>query len=416
VSAEGAAHSLLGPRARALAELLERYEAPGINTVQDGDILPPWAQAEGCHITDVDGRTYLDLTSGFGVAAIGHRHPRVVAAIKRQADQLLHGLADAAAHALRARLAERLARLAPMAQAQVYFAVSGADAIEIALKTAQLRSGRTGILCFEPSYHGLSLGALAATSRSAFAQPFVARLSPHVTRLPFGAALDDVAFTLAAGSIGACIVEPVVGREGVLLPPAGWLAGLAALCRRHGSLLVADEVFTGFGRTGALFASVAEGAVPDLLCCGKALGGGLPLAAVLASRDTFAVWRDGGEARHTGTFVAHPLACAAALATLEVLEEERLVERAAALENDARALLGPFAEHFAVRGRGLLWGIELPERALAARWSARALAHGVYALAGGPHGTVLQIAPPLTIARAQLEAAISGLAAALAEL
>jgi len=347
-------HPPPGPRSRALALDLERLEAPGVNTVAGGAGAEPpilWDTARGANVQDVDGNRYVDLTSGFGVAAVGHRHPRVVAAVRRQAGRLLHGLGDVHAHPLRVALAARLVGLAPVDEPQVFFAVSGAEAVEIALETALAATGRPGIVAFDPSYHGLTLGALAATSRPAFRAPFTAYLHPHVRRLPFGcppaavaAALASTAGsaasagsaagspaaansgrpgppehsgtpgTSASGPAGAVLVEPIVGREGVLPPPPGWLAAVARLCREAGAVLIADEIFTGFGRTGRLFAVEAEGVRPDVLCCGKALGGGLPIAAVLARRSLFQVWSTPGEALRTSTFLANPVACAAALA------------------------------------------------------------------------------------------------------
>ncbi|HYL04502.1 MAG TPA: aspartate aminotransferase family protein, partial [Thermoanaerobaculia bacterium] len=408
-----------------LALDLARLEAPGVNTIDETQgAVPPilWAAARGANVRDVDGNRYVDLTSGFGVAAVGHRHPRVVAAVRRQAGRLLHGLGDLHAHPLRVELAARLVRLAPVDDPQVFFAASGAEAVEIALETALAATGRPGIVAFEPSYHGLTLGALAVTSRPEFRAPFTPYLHRHARRLPFGCQPAVLAAALAASSAsgqpGAVLVEPIVGREGVMLPPPGWLAAVAALCRQAGVLLVADEIFTGFGRTGRLFAVEGEGVRPDLLCCGKALGGGLPIAAVLARRQLFRVWSTGGEALRTSTFLANPVACAAALAVLDVLEQERLPARAARLGPGLAARLAGWPDRFpavaAVRGRGLLWGIELRSRQAAAAWVAAALRRGVLILAGGPEGRVAQLVPPLSIAEPQLAGALDVLEEALA--
>ncbi len=399
-----------GPRSRELSAALAALEAPGVNTIAGGHPAILWEEARGANVRDVDGNLYIDLTSGFGVAAVGHRHPRVAAAVRAQADRLLHALGDVMAHPLRVELARRLVALAPLDDPQVYFAISGAEAVEIALKTALAATGRPGILAFEPSYHGLTLGALAVTSREEFRSPFASHLHGHVRRLPFGGDLGEVAALLAAGEVGAAIVEPIVGREGILIPPEGWLAGLAAACRRHGALLIADEIFTGFGRTGRLFAVEYEGVRPDILCCGKALGGGVPIAAVLARRDLFRCWETPGEARHTATFLANPLACAAALATLDVLAEEELPPRAARLGEELGRRLAAWPGRFpavaAVRGRGLLWGIELRTAEIAGRWMLGAWSRGVLVLAGGPEGRVGQIVPPLTVRAEQLAAAL----------
>jgi 4-aminobutyrate aminotransferase-like enzyme len=410
-----------GPRSIELARRLAEVEAPGVNTVpsgrspEQGPIL--WQEALGANVLDVDGNTYIDLTSGFGVAAVGHRHPRVVAAIAEQSGRLLHGLGDVHAHPGRVELASRLAALAPLPEAQVFFATSGAEAVEIAVKTAILATGRPGILAFDPAYHGTTLGALAATSRPEFRRPFARHLHPHLHRLPFGTPEVEIERQLSRGDIACVLVEPIVGREGVLVPPPGWLAGIAGVCRDSGVLLAVDEIFTGFGRTGSLFAVERESVIPDLLCCGKALGGGVPIAAVLGRRDLFRGWEVPGEALHTSTFLGNPLACAAALAVLDILIEEDLPARAARLGHTLQEKLDSWPARFPqvqdVRGHGLLWGIELTSREEAKRLVASALARGVLLLAGGPEGKVAQIVPPLNIGSEQLAVATGILEEAL---
>jgi 4-aminobutyrate aminotransferase-like enzyme len=239
-----------------------------------------------------------------------------------------------------------------------------------------------------------------------------------VRRIPFGCPLQTVASALGDHA-GAVLVEPIVGREGVLPPPPGWLAGIARLCREAGAVLIADEIFTGFGRTGRLFAVEAEEVRPDILCCGKALGGGLPIAAVLGRRSLLQAWSTPGEALRTSTFLANPVACAAALAVLEVLEQDQLPARATRLGAQVAARLAGWSDRLpavaAVRGRGLLWGVELRSRQAAGAWVAAARRRGVLILAGGPEGRVAQLVPPLTIAEPQLTGALDLLEEALEE-
>ncbi len=403
-----------GPRSRELSRRIAAVEAPGVNTLPSvpGAVSLFWEEAEGARVRDVDGTSYIDLTSGFGVAAVGHRHPRVVAAVREQAGRLMHGLGDVHGHPLRVELAETLVRLVPVDDPQVFFSISGSEAVEIALKTAVAATRRPGVLAFEPSYHGLTLGSLAVTSRPEFRQPFADHLHGHVHRLPFACDPEAVETELRSGSIGAVMVEPIVGREGILVPPAGWLAEVAESCRRHGTLLIADEVFTGFGRTGRWFAVEHEGVRPDILCCGKALGGGMPIAAVLARRDLFRVWETKKEALHTATFVANPVACAAALAALAVIEEEDLPARAARMGERVRERLASWPVA-AVRGRGLVWGLEKETAEAARTWTGKALERGVILLAGGPEGKVVQIVPPLTIEEDLLDEALDVLERAL---
>lgn len=401
-----------GPLARQLSADLSRYEAPGINTLYRGEPNIVWAEALGSNVLDVDGNRYIDLTSGFGVAAIGHRHPAVVEAIVAQSQNLLHGLGDACGHPWRIALAKKLAPLAPKSPGAVYFAVSGADAVEIAIKTALLaRPGRTQLVTFDPAYHGLTLGALNASSRPWFRTPFQAHLHDQIAVFKFGQDLRPLGQYLDQRTTAAVLVEPVVGREGVHFPPAGWLAELGAFCSQSDTLLIFDEIFTGFGRCGTLFAYQQENVLPDLLCVGKALGGGLPIAAVLGQHELLQCWSTPGEALHTGTFVANPLACCAALATLEVLDKGGLVQRVRELESLVANRLAQWPTRFSLvqqcRGRGLLWGIELAKASDAARLVDLARSRGLLLLAGGSDGRVVQLVPALTIGLHQLEHSLS---------
>lgn len=410
-----------GPKSRLYSSHLRDLEPPGVNTLYADQDNIQWLEAKGANILDADGNRYIDLTSGFGVAAVGHRHPKVVDAIRRQSGRLIHALGDAAAHPLRPQLALRLRRLSGIEDAQTYFAISGADAVEIALKSALLfqaargdkggrKTRRQTLLAFDPAYHGLTFGALAASSRSTFKRPFSPHLTPEIRRLPFACPGHELEEALCGGEIAAVLVEPIVGREGVIFPPDGWLSELAHLCHIYDVLLIADEIFTGFGRTGQIFAGQHEGVTPDLLICGKALAGGLPIGAVLGRREIMSAWQVPGEALHTATFLGHPLACAAALATLDILEEDNLVQRARDLGMNIRKRLKPWSERFDavvdIRGRGLLWGLELDSAPSASFLAHEARRRGLLMLAGGADGRVAQIVPPLNIARRQLDHAL----------
>ncbi len=392
-----------------MAERLRSSEAPIVNTLYEDTIPIVWQEALGSNVLDVDGNRYIDFTAGFGAAGVGHRHPRVVAALAEQSACLVHGLADVHAHGVRIDLSERLRDMAPIDDPLVHHAISGADAVEIAVQSMILATGRAGVLAFTPSYHGLTLGALALTSRSHFREPFREWLPDTVTHLPWGCSREEVVEALSEDRIGGVIVEPTIGREGVVFPEPGWLAMLSEVCAGHGVLLAVDEIFTGFGRTGRTWACDHDTVRPDLLCCGKILGGGMPIAAVIGRSEVMAAWDRGGEALHTATFLANPMACAAALATLDVLEDERLVERSARLEPRMRGLFARFAEIEAVagvRGRGLLWGVELHSARFAGRVVGRCLEEGLLILAAGESGSVLEICPPLSIAERQLEAGL----------
>jgi 4-aminobutyrate aminotransferase/(S)-3-amino-2-methylpropionate transaminase len=406
---------LPGPRSRALAARLAGVESRNVTCLAP---VPPifWERASGANVWDVDGNRFVDLTAAFGVANAGHAHPRVAAAIASQAGQLLHGMGDVHPSALKVELLEALSRHFPGdGPVRAVLSSSGADAVETALKTAQLASGRAGLVAFEGAYHGLSLGALDATWRRDFREPFTARL-PHATAFARYGAAEDVrrAAATCRVAVGAVIVEPIQGRGGDRIPPDGFLSALRALCDAEGWLLIVDEIFTGFGRTGRWFACEHEAVVPDLLCVGKGLSSGMPISACIGRAEVMDAWpASTGEALHTQTFLGHPAGCAAALASLAVIEDEKLVERCAETGAAALAILrGQLADRSSVvdvRGRGLLLGIECASPQVAAAASSAALERGVIVLPSGDDGRVLSISPPLGIEREILDDALARL-------
>ncbi|MEE8581506.1 MAG: aspartate aminotransferase family protein [Myxococcota bacterium] len=411
--------SIPGPRSVALAERLASVESRNVTALAPQAPIF-WERARAANVWDVDGNRFLDLGSAFGVANVGHSHPRVVDAVREQAERLLHGMGDVQPPAVKVALLEALVRRFPAAvPARGVLGSSGADAVETALKTALLHSGQPGVLAFEGGYHGLSLGALDTTERSDFRRPFEARL-PHRTVFARYGDLSDVERTAdrSPQPIGAVLVEPIQGRGGVRVPPDGFLAGLRSLCDRRGWLLIVDEIYTGFGRSGRWFACEAENVVPDLLCVGKGLASGLPISACLGREEVMKAWpRSSGEALHTQTFLGHPVGCAAALASLAVLEEEKLVERSAELGalalDQLNRLLGDRPGVVEVRGRGLMLGIECDTPGRAKRTCARALSRGVILLPAGRDGRVLSITPPLCIEAEILRSGLDCLAECL---
>jgi 4-aminobutyrate aminotransferase-like enzyme len=395
-----------GPRSLALAEDLRGVESPNV-TYLAPDFPIFWEEAHGCLVTDVDGNRFLDVTSAFGVASIGHSHPRVVAAIQAQVQKLTHGMGDVHPSEVKVRFCERIAKLVPLPQAQIILGQNGGDAVEAALKTAVLATGRPGVLAFENGYHGLTYGALDVTARPDFRTPFQAQLGGFTKHLPYGCSLDEIEAHLKAHKPGAILAEPIQGRGGIVVPPSGWLSGLRQLCTATGTLLILDEIFTGWGRTGDWFACQQENVTPDILCVGKAMGGGLPISACVASAELMSVWgQSTGEALHTSTFLGNPLACAAGLAALSVVEEERLPERAvtvgALFVSGLRELQATFPDKIAdARGRGLMLGIEMASPQIALSLVPAALRQGLILLPAGD-GRVLEFVPPLTITEDQI--------------
>jgi len=408
-----------GPRSRELAGRLSRVESHNVTClVPDPPIF--WQRASGANVWDVDDNRFVDLGGGFGVANAGHAHPKIVRAVQEQAAELMHAMGDVHPPAVKVELLEALiARFPGGGRARAVLGSSGSDAVEAALKTAQLATGRSGVVAFEGGYHGLSLGALDATWRSDFREPFSARL-PEATRFARYGDVEDVIRVAdsATEPVGAVLVEPIQGRGGERVPPDGFLTELRALCDRRGWLLIADEVYTGFGRTGRWFACEHEGVVPDLLCVAKGLASGMPLSACVGREEVMAAWPPSqGEALHTQTFLGHPPSCAAGVACLEVLAEERLVEHAADVGAAAlRFLEERTAGHAGVRevrGRGLMLGVECREPAHAHEAVAEALRKGVILLPSGDAGRVLSVTPPLPIELAALLAALEILIASL---
>ncbi len=372
-----------------------------------------WERASGSNVWDVDGNRYVDLTAGFGVANVGHAHPAVSSAVSRQSERLMHAMGDVHPSTVKVELLEALIKRFPGGEpALAVLGSSGADAVEIALETALLASGSAGVVAFEGAYHGLSLGTRDVAWRPMFREPFAARLAGLTAFARFGD-IDDVlrAARECPAPVGAILVEPIQGRGGERIPPDGFLRGLRALCDEQGWLLIVDEVYTGFGRTGHFFACEYEDVVPDLLCVAKGLTSGMPLSACLGRVEVMNAWpASEGEALRTQTFLGHPPGCAAGLASIETIEREKLVERSARNGVLALARLKDLGARrpgvIDIRGRGLLLAAELdtPQRADAA--CRGALASGVIALQAGDDGRVLSICPPLCIEFDLLEMAI----------
>lgn len=431
------------PRTAAILRRLRAFESRNITYLDPAGTWPiVWTRARGCHVWDAEGRRYLDLTAAFGVVAAGHANPRVVRAGQRQMARLLHAMGDVHPHPLKADLARALSQITferwsrGRLRAKCLFTNSGFEAVEAALKTALLATGRPRVLAFEGGYHGLGYGALTATHRDYFRAPFRRQLAGFADFAPYPqqpldlqTALAVVRDRLRAGSTGAVLVEPVQGRGGIRVPPREFLPALRELCDRHGALLVLDEIYTGFGRTGRWFACEHTGVVPDLICLGKALTGGFPLSACVGRADLMdAAWPEAtGEALHTSTFLGHPVGCAMALAQIAEIRRRRLVARSARL---GRLLLGElnrvrtmrFGLQIAARGLGLMAGVELrrADNSPAATEALRAvhtlLHRGFILLPEGEQGHVLSFTPPLTIAEADLRRAGHALGEVLAEI
>jgi len=418
-----------GPRTRALIEKLGKLENPAFQKRRDarkesagGEDMGPivLSRGLGSNVWDADDNRYVDLAAGFGAVALGHGAPSLERAVSAQSERLTQGLGDLYASEPKIALLERLAKLHPLGQrggaARVMLATSGAEAVTAAIKTACLATGKPGLVAFEGAYHGLSYAPLSACGyKESYRAPFAAQLNPHVSFIgyPHDAASLEVAFAaveaaLAAGEVGAILVEPILGRGGLIVPPDGFLAGLVERAHAHGALVIADEVWTGVGRSGAVVLSARE-TTADIVVLGKALGGGLPIAACLVEEEIAEAWAREGEVVHTSTHAGWPVACAAAIAVLDTVRFRKLDERAetvgarfrerlAAELKGARGFVG-------VRGKGLIVGVELASGALGLRALRGWLQRGFVATTAGGSHHVLVATPPLTIDESLLVAA-----------
>jgi 4-aminobutyrate aminotransferase-like enzyme len=419
-----------GPRSRELGSRLASLESPSVDARREareresGDTLAPivYASAEGANVVDADDNRYVDLTAGFGALLLGHRSPAASRALEEQSSKLWLALGDVFGSDAKLALCERLVKLYPEPGARVMLGASGADAITAALKTAALTTGKPGVVAFDGGYHGLSHGPLAACGlRPSFREPFEEQLNADVSFAPYPsdeasleATIQAVARGLVRGTVGCVLVEPILGRGGCVVPPAGFLPSLRRMCDEAGALLVVDEIWTGLGRSGAWLASTETGAVPDIICLGKGLGGGLPVSACLGSARAMASWgAHGGATIHTATHFGAPLGCAVAVATLDAIEHGGLCERSRTVGARWRSRLHE-ATRLGIQGRGLMVGVRLEGgagRALAV--TRRLLERGFLVLTGGAKGDVITLTPPLDIDEPLLDAFTETLAAVL---
>ena len=421
----------------------------------DHAVVPPvWGRitnldvdrGEGSWLITRDGERYLDYSSGIGVTNTGHAHPRVVAAIQAQAAKLLHGQQNILYHEPGLRLYDRLRTVLPGGPWQAFLSNSGAEAVEASVKLARVATGRPAIMAFRYGYHGRTAQTMALTTakdvyRAAFEPlpgsvyhtpyPYCYRASggahsPDACTCDWEAQLDLTFHQfIYPDRVAAIILEPVLGEGGYIVPPPGFLPRLREITRQHGILLIADEVQTGFGRTGEIFAVRHWDVEPDILVMAKGIASGLPLSGILAHRDLMASWKPG---THGGTYGGNVVSCAAANATLDVIKDEGLVANAAARGDQflagLRALQGRYRSVGDARGLGLMVAIELvkpdagdgrvPDPDLTKRIQAEALARKLIVLTAGTYVNVIRIIPPLVTTAAEVDLALGILDESLA--
>ncbi|AXI80378.1 4-aminobutyrate--2-oxoglutarate transaminase [Peterkaempfera bronchialis] len=427
--------ALPGPRSQALQRRREAALPGGL-----GVTLPVFVErAGGGVLVDVDGNHLIDLASGIAVTSVGASAPAVVSRVQEQAARFTHTCFLVTEYDGYVEVAERLNALTPGDHAKRTALFStGAEAVENAVKIARAATGRPGVVVFDHAYHGRSMMTLAMTAKEVPYKTGFGPLPGEVHRAPYAyplrwpggpegcaeqalAALEELLERVGPETVAAVVVEPVQGEGGFVVPAPGFLPGVRRIARRYGIVLVADEVQAGMGRTGTVFASEHEGIVPDLVCTAKALGGGLPLAAVTGRAELMEAVRPGGLG---GTYAGNPLACAAALGVFEMLADGSLLERARRIERLVRDRLEPLAAECPaiaeVRGRGAMMAIELvrpgtlePDAELARAVAARCHAEGVVALVCGTYGNVIRLLPPLVIPEDLLAEGLDVLVAAV---
>jgi 4-aminobutyrate aminotransferase / (S)-3-amino-2-methylpropionate transaminase / 5-aminovalerate transaminase len=416
---------LPGPRSRAILERKEQVVA-GPLTITLPIVV---REAHGATITDVDGNTFIDFTGGVGCLNVGHTHPTVVAAAQEQLQRFLHTDFTIVPYEVYVTLAERLLERAPFrGPAKAAFFNAGTEAVENAVKFARAYTRRPAVIAFEGAFHGRTLMSLSLTSKT---RPYKAGLGPFapgVYRVPFpgdyrgpssGEALAALERALtvqvAADDVAAIVVEPVQGEGGFLPAPQEFMEGLRRICDDHGIVLVVDEVQTGFGRTGKLFAIEHYGIEPDLITIAKSIAAGLPLSGVLGKAE---IMDAPGDSAVGGTYVGNPVALAAAVAVLDVIDEEGLIERAAQLGETMRARMNEWRERYPqigeVRGLGMMLAIELvedpetkqPAAGIASEIVAAAFERGLLLLKAGVYSNCIRVLSPLTLGDAELDEAL----------
>ncbi len=414
-----------GPRSLALAKRLSRVECRN-TTYCNADWPIFWERAAGANVWDADGNRFLDLTSAFGVATLGHS--ATAPAAVEQAGRLVHAMGDVHPAMAKVELCERLAELTfgrwLGKPGKCLLGNSGFEAVEAAIKTAVLATGRKRIIAFDGGYHGLGYGSLLGAGIPWFREPFEHQLAAITDRLPYPResvatsmrTFRDALAKVNANEIAAVLVEPFQGRGGIVVPPRGFLSELRDWCDAHGAVLIFDEIYTGFFRTGQWFACEHESVVPDLICLGKALSGGFPISACVGRAEIMDAWPPThGEALHTSTFLGNPVGCAMAIASLDAFADpgfqHRMAESAATWERELNRLITCPHVH-EIRGPGLMKGVEFrqeddsPASQFVITMVMDLLKRGFIALPDAPEGHVLALTPPAILCDQEITAAV----------
>ncbi len=401
-----------GPKSLKFAEELRKYESHNVTyTAPDWPVF--WERASGTNIWDVDGNRFVDLTSAFGVAGLGHGHAPLCEVMRKQSERLIHAMGDVHPTELKVEVCKKLSEMTyerwGLGVGKTVLSNSGSEAVETALKTAFVATRRPGVICFGNGYHGLGYGALLGGGFEKFRQPFESQLAEVSLEVSFPSSvemLDSLRSELDVVDVskfGALLVEPIQGRGGKVIPPDGFLRFLREWCDTNGVILIFDEIYTGFNRTGRLFACEWEGIYPDLICLGKALSGGYPISACVGRSEVMDKWPvSPGEALHTSTFLGNPVGCAMAVRALMIHHDNSVAADVLKQGRELMVMLEEIdsASIHEIRGRGLMIGIELRNSDgsaaghIAGQVLSQMLGKGIIMLADGPDGNILAFTPP----------------------
>jgi len=408
-----------GPKARAHVAYDETWTSPSLPRAYP--IVP--VRGEGLTVEDIDGNLFLDFAAGIAVTSTGHSHPQVVAAIKEQAAELIHFSASDFYLPIYPKVCQRLAEISPIkgGRARTYLGNSGAEVVEAAMKLARYATGRPNLVAFLGAFHGRTYGAVSLTGSKAKYHGHFGPLLPGIYHAPYGTVeglkwFDEVLFDklVPANEVAAIIVEPIQGEGGYLVPEDGFLSGLREICDRHGILLIADEIQSGAGRTGAMWAVDLWDVKPDILLTAKGIASGMPLGAMIARADLMEQWSAGA---HGSTYGGNPVACAAALATIDLIEDG-LIDNARARGAQAMTILESLSQRYPslipdVRGRGLMIGVEFdtPAHAEEVQWAC--FQRGLLVLECGK--STVRMSPALTVTETEMETALRIFSEAVAE-
>lgn len=369
---------------------------------------------KGGYLIGFDGKKYLDFATGIACCVTGHCHPKVSAAIKKQADTLLHTCIGVAYYESYVKLAEELQKIAPMKNAQAFLCQSGTEAVEAALKLAKYAAKKPGIIAFKGGFHGRTLGALSVTTSKLKYRDGYEPLLPDVYIAPLDLKVVEGLLRVKADKIGGMIIEPILGEGGYVVVSKNFLKGLRRLCDKYKVLLIFDEVQTGIGHTGKWFACQHAGVSPDIVTIAKGIASGLPLGVCLAKAEVMAKWSPGA---HGSTFGGNPVCCAAAIATIKAIKDEKMLQNTAKLGNYLKAELAGLQKKYPVikevRGMGLMLGVDFGDSALVKQIINYCLGKNLVLISTGGDGTVIRFIPPLNVTKQQIDQALKIFSSAL---